>query len=300
MTISAGCPRVDLNVCQLSLHCYQSHNQRASCDGRSETRSANQNIGNGVHSLLLRAIVLRTSASVTPAQIDRRRLLAKRLRATRLGGDDFLYRRALDDCLDRSSFVPGRIGKAVIVGGLVHPDELRLTPTAQSLEHLPLEALEPGCADIVIAVGLFEISEDPALTAFILHQSLKPGGRLIGSTIGSGSLTRMRRAFLDAERAGGRAVQRFHPLPDAAALSGILSGAGMKDVVIDVDGFHVRYSGLDHLIRDLRSMGCTNSLLGSVLPLRRADYEGARSQFSAGMERVEEKFEILHFSASPK
>lgn len=250
-----------------------------------------------MHSLLLRLIVLRTSASVTLAQIDRRRLLAKRSRATRLGSDDFLYRRALDDCLDRSSFMTRRIGKAVIVGGPGHPNELRLIPTAQSLEHLSLEALEPGCADIVIAVGLFEISEDPALTAFILHQSLKPDGRLIGSTIGSGSLTRMRRAILDAERAGGRAVRRFHPLPDAAALSGILSDAGMKDVVIDVDGFHVRYSGLDHLIRDLRSMGCTNSLSGSVLPLRRAVYEAARDLFSAGMDRVEENFEILHFSA---
>ena len=270
---------------------------RWKCEIDGETRSSDQNIGNGVHSLLLRVIVLRTSASVTPAQIDRRRLLAKRLRATSLGGDYFLYRRALDDCLDRLNFMTDRLAEAVVVAGPGHSEALRLVPAAQSLEHVPLEALEPECADIVIAVGLFEISEDPALTAFILHQSLKPGGRLIGSTIGSDSLTRVRRAFLDAERSGGRAVRRFHPLPDPAALSGILSGAGMKDVVIDVDGFQVRYSGLDHLIRDLRSMGCANSLSGSVLPLRRADYEGARALFSAGMERVEENFEILHFSA---
>jgi hypothetical protein len=79
-----------------------------------------------------------------------------------------------------------------------------------------------------------------------------------------------------------------------------LSGAGLRDVVIDVDGFDVRYSGLDHLVRDLRSMGCTNSLNGDMPPLPRAVYKDARNLFSGGAERVEERFEILHFSGFAK
>jgi SAM-dependent methyltransferase len=215
-------------------------------------------------------------------------------------GDRFLYKRAFEDCLDRLDSMTGPVGRVVVVGNDVSEDVASEMPGASVVNSLPLESLEPECADIVIAVGVIEHADDPAIAAFVLNHSLRPGGRLIGATIGSGSLPRLRRAFLDAERAAGRAAQRFHNLPDPAALSALLSGAGLKDVVIDVDAFQARYDGLDHLVQDLRSMGCTNSLAGPRPYLGGTAYQRARNFFSDGAPRVEEGFEILHFSGVAK
>ena len=263
-----------------------------------DPRSLGNNPRNGVHGLLLRAICFRTSAAVT--QLDRSRLSAKAARAANSSSDRFLHERALEDCLDRLHSMPGGLGQVAIVGYPATEDVAHRISNAKSVEPFTLESIEPECADVVIAVGAIDHAEDPAIAAFILRHSLRPGGRLIGATIGSGSLARMRRAFLDAERAAGRAARRFHPMPDPASLSTMLSGSGLSDVVIDVDGFNVRYSSLDHLVRDLRSMGCTSSLAGAVPPLHRAIYEDARHHFSAGADRVEERFEILHFSGVAK
>ena len=190
----------------------------------------------------------------------------------------------------------GALGRIAIVDYPASGHALPRIPNAQSVDQLTLEALEPGFADVVIAVGVLDHAEDPAIAAFVLRHSLRPGGRLIGAAIGSGSLPKMRNAFLEAERASGRVARRFHRLPDPASLSAQLSSAGLTDVVIDVDALQVRYNGLDHLVRDLRSMGCTNSLAGAVPHLGRATYERARKFFSGGAHRVEERFEILHFS----
>ncbi|QIK95510.1 hypothetical protein G7076_02545 [Sphingomonas sp. HDW15A] len=236
---------------------------------------------------------------MTRVKLDPRRLCAKQSRAKRLGSDDFLYRRAIEDCLDRLQFLPGPVGDLVILEGPGKQEDGPVVPGAASVVSLALSSLEPGCADLVLAVGVLDYADDPAIAAFITRHALRPGGRLIGASIGSGSLPRMRRAFLDAERASGRAAQRFHAMLDAATLSEMLSGAGFTDVVVDVDSFDVRYSGLDSIVRDLRSMGCTNSLAGAIPALDRGVYRDARNLFSSG-ERVEERFEILHFSGIAK
>lgn len=258
-----------------------------------QARSVPGHAENGVHAPLLRGICFRTSTTVS--QLDRPRLLAKQDRSSRKPGDWFLHERALEDCVERLQLTGG-LGRIAIVGYPASGHALPRIPNAQSVDHFALEALEPGFADVVIAVGVLDHAEDPAIAAFVLRHSLRPGGRLIGAAIGSGSLPNMRSAFLEAERAGGRVARRFHRLLDPASLSALLTGAGLRDVVIDVDALQVRYDGLDHLVRDLRSMGCTNSLAGAVPPLGRAVYESARNFFSGGAHRVEERFEILHFS----
>ena len=264
-----------------------------------EARPTGNNAGNGIHGLLLRAICFRTSGAVN--HLDPRRLSAKEARAARITGDNFLRVRALEECIDRLRDLRGHVGRVIIVDsstlGSAEPQRIL---DADSFTRLPLESLEPGCADVIIAAGVLDHAPDPSVAAFVLRHALKPGGRLLGATIGSGSLPRMRRAFIDAERATGRAAQHFHPLPDAKSLSALLVGGGFSDVVIDVDGFNVRYSSLDDLIRDLRSMGCTSSLAGSVPSISREVYAKAHDIFSSGAERVEERFEILHFSGVAK
>ncbi|HET9356185.1 MAG TPA: hypothetical protein VFO42_08485 [Sphingomicrobium sp.] len=228
--------------------------------------------------------------------IDPERRSAKQARARRRGGDLFLYARAFAECAER-------------VRLLSDPPEQMLTVTcagrewtgrAGALPEAPvvaLDDLEPHCADVLIAVGVLDQVDDPALAAFILTKALKPGGRLFGAALGGRSLAHLRGALLNAERARGRAVQRVHPMLDPPSLAGLLGSVGLRDVVLDIDRVEVGYRRLDQLVADLRDMGCTSSLAGPVPPLSRGIFEQARRNFSDGREQVRETFEILHFSA---
>ena len=234
---------------------------------------------------------------MTRQAIDHSRRSAKRERARRRHGDLFLSRRAFAECAER-------------LGLLAVPPQRSLIVTCPGLEWTAeafaigdwrvasLNELEPHSADFIIAVGVLDQAEDPALAAFILNHALTPGGHLTGAVLGGRSLNRLRGAFLDAERAGGRAVQRFHPMLDPPSVAELLSAAGLRDVVVDVDRIEVGYRGLGQLVADLRDMGCTNSLAGPPDPIPRAIYEQAHLNYLDGLERVPELFEILHFSAS--
>lgn len=233
---------------------------------------------------------------MTAQALDPVRRSAKRERARRRAGDLFLYRRAFAECAERIGLLakaPERLLIATAPG-------LEWTAEASAIGDVPvvaLDALEPHTADLIIAVGLLDQVDDPSLAAFILSQALAPGGHLLGAALGQGSLPKLRSAMLDAERATGRAVQRFHPMLDAASLAGLLSAAGLRDVVLDADRVEVRYRSLEQLTGDLRDMGCTGSLAGHVPPLGRAIFAQAGRNFSDGAERVSETFETLHFSA---
>ena len=208
----------------------------------------------------------------------------------------FLYARAFADCADRLALI-------------APPPERLLIVTCPGLEWtaadsgiagarvVALDALDPHSADLIVAVGVLDQADDPALAAFILNHALVPGGRLLGAALGGRSLERLRGALLDAERAGGRAVQRFHPMLDGPALAELLTAAGLRDAVLDVDRVAVNYRDIGQLVADLRDMGCTGSLAGNLDPLQRKIYEQASQSFSGGRERVPETFEILHFSA---
>lgn len=252
-----------------------------------------QNPGKDGHAPLSLAPALRTSAGVeSPTDIARR--TAKRERARRRDGDLFLYARAFADCAERGPLSSGSRPLLVTATGF----EWTARAAQFDAEVRPLEALQPRSADRIVAVGVLDLADDPALAAFILHQALRPGGLLIGAAIGGRSLERMRAALLEAERAAGRVAQRFRPMPDAVALAALLTGAGLRDVVIEVDRVRVAYRGLDQLVSDLRDIGCTGGPPGPVPYLQRTVAEAARSHFLGGEQRVEERFEILNFSAA--
>ncbi|WP_118857597.1 hypothetical protein [Sphingomonas mesophila] len=225
--------------------------------------------------------------------IDPRRRAAKAQRAERRGGDLFLVERALGECLDRLAELPGG-GNALII--TAEPRQWLANAVRSPLPVQSPALLTPHCADTIIALGLFEDAEDPTLTAFVLGQALRPGGRLIGACLGPQSLPRLRAALLDAERAEGRAVQRFNPLPDPASLAAMLTAAGLANVVVDVDRCAVSYRSALHLVRDLRDMGCTASRSAPHVPLSRKIVEQLEINFLGGLERATETFEIQYFS----
>lgn len=233
---------------------------------------------------------------MTRQQIDPRRRAAKHTRARRRGGDLFLHARAYAECAERIALLAELPTRVVVTT----PSGMEWAAAAHGLgdaQVIALADLEPRCADLIVAVGVIEHADDPALAAFILAHAVTPQGNVIGATLGSGSLARLRGAMLDAERMQGRAVQRFHPLLDSPSLAGLLTEIGLRNVVVDVDRVEVGYRSMDRLVADLRDMGGSSSLAGSIPNIGRAARRQAAANFMAGQDRVTESFEILHFSA---
>ncbi len=152
-----------------------------------------------------------------------------------------------------------------------------------------------GSFDLVISIGLLDHANDPRLAAAILAGLLGPGGHLVGAIVGGDSLSTLRRALIDADRATGRAAQRFHPMMDGNSLASLLSEVGLSQPVVDVDRVSVSYAEPARLVADLRAMGCSRRLTAAPSPLTRSAWRAATS--SLGPDRFEERFDLLHFSA---
>ena len=226
----------------------------------------------------------------------------RRLRARRLESDRFLQARALGDCLDRLADINRDFGSVLIIGNVDDQSIAQLasalpdaTITAQSPDDLG--HLTPGAFDLCLSIGELETSDDLATAAFVRRHLLAPGGLLLGAIVGGDSLPRLRAAMLAADQSLGIASPRIHPSIDGPSLSALLTSVGLVEPVIEVDRVDVRYSSLDRLIADLRSMGCTNILTQRLRrPLTRQQIEIARRTFIDNGTHAVERFELIHFT----
>ncbi len=90
-----------------------------------------------------------------------------------------------------------------------------------------------------------------------LHRVLKPGGLLLFSTFGPGTLQELR----DAWSSDGESphVNHFY---DPHAIGGALLQAGFAEPVLDVDRIVVRYPDVITLMRELKAIGAQNAMNG--------------------------------------
>ena len=221
--------------------------------------------------------------------------------------DHFLLARAGEDIVDLIGTPPlrcatiGDPGATVLRWFEVHG----VTP--EPLDPLPLKAGDPdavlkdprfhdgvGAYDLVLTLGLFEQCNMPDLAAAVLAGLLAPGGRLVGVTVGGGSLATLRDALLAVDRAEGRAAIRVHPMMDGSGLAGLLAGAGLADPVVNVDRVNVRYSSPHRLVGDLRAMGCSRRLAAPSPPISKRQWHALCRQLAAPFI---ERFDLLHFHA---
>jgi hypothetical protein len=136
----------------------------------------------------------------------------------------------------------------------------------------------------------------------LLHsrKALAPGGLMIASFLGGGSLPVLRAAMLAAD--GDRPAPRIHPQVDVRAGGQLLQRAGFADPVIDSRPLDVRFRSLDGLVGDLRAMGLGNVLVRSGPPLGKAARARAEAAFAAAGKdgRTTERFEIVTLSGWKK
>jgi SAM-dependent methyltransferase len=222
-----------------------------------------------------------------------RERLSRALRVNeRVGGADFLLRRAAAELADRLLLVKRNFRVAVDLGspgphaawGLVNDGRidfvLRAAPTglavgegtyARAVIDEERSALGDASCDLVVSLlALQSVNDLPgALTQ--IRRALKPDGLFLGCLLGGESLNELRQSLTAAEsEILSGASPRVAPFADFRPLGTLLQRAGLALPVVDLDRAIVRYGDMFSLMRDLRAMGWTNALVArSRTPLRR-------------------------------
>lgn len=225
----------------------------------------------------------------------RRRMLAVQRRAD---APRYLIEDMIEDVQDRLGFLRVEPRRALVIGDW----------TASLAAGLNAEMLEPAAGydeesplpsagyDFIACLGTLDTVNDLPGALVHLRGGLAPGGLMIASFIGAGSLPQLRATMLAAD--GERPAPRMHPMVDVRAGAQLLQRAGFADPVADYRTLRASFRSLDGLTADLRAQGLSSVLARGGPPLNRAALERARQAFAAAGDngRTVERFEIVTLS----
>ena len=201
----------------------------------------------------------------------------------------------VEDVVERLAFLRHEPRNALIIGDYGGTLAARLLARgAVVLEASPEDGLDDeqplpfAGLDFIANLGTLDTVNDLPGALLHLRGALAPGGLLIASLVGAGSLPALRAAMFAAD--GERPAPRLHPMIDVRAGAQLLQRAGFADPVADDRSLTVRFSSLDRLVGDLRAQGLSNVLARPGPPLGHTALSVARSTFGRA---TEEQFEII-------
>lgn len=215
----------------------------------------------------------------------------------------YLLADMVDDVVERLGFLRFEPRRALVVGDWTGELARSLTErnvdvTTSDPENLDEERPYPFSGfDFIASLGTLDTVNDLPGALIHLRNALTPGGLMIASFSGAGSLPMLRSVMLAAD--GDRPAPRIHPQVDVRAGGQLLQRAGFADPVIDSRTISASFRSLPALVADLRAQGLSNVLKRPGPPLSRAAYQNACAAFSALGEngRTTERFEILTLSS---
>ena len=197
---------------------------------------------------------------------------AARSRASRLNGDRFLERAAVEGLADRLAAVTRKFERGLFIGDAV---PVEMAAFAQSWTCATFDGNEilavNGAFDLGVSLFSLQAINDLPGALVQVCRALRPDGLFVGALLGGATLGELRDAFAHAETATrGGISPRVSPFADVRDMGGLLQRAGFALPVADVERLTVRYRDFFALVRDLRVHGWTNSLAErSRRPLRR-------------------------------
>lgn len=242
-------------------------------------------------------------SQAVPHIFDSRRMTLRQERAavrqTQASAARWLLDAMAEDVVERLGFLrfPAR---ASLVTGLGAKAVAKALEGRVSLaDSLPLETpLFGGPFDLVVTLGELDTINDLPGTLIHLRHALAPGGLLLATLVGAGSLPALRSALLAAD--GERSAARVHPQIDDRAASGLLERAGFSRQVVDRYALTARYGTLERLVADLRDQGLTSVLADRAPPLGKAALQRAQRAIASHADadgKTSERFEILTLTA---
>jgi SAM-dependent methyltransferase len=231
----------------------------------------------------------------------RRRALRQRMLTLQRQQDAprYLIADMVDDVRDRLSFLRVEPRRALVIGDwtrtLTFPDaDLTSADPADGFDE---EQPFPFAGfDFIASLGTLDTVNDLPGALIHLRNALAPGGLMIASFPGAGSLPGLRTAMFAAD--GERPAARIHPQIDVRAGGQLLQRTGFADPVIDCRSLDVSFRSLERLVGDLRAQGLANVLARPGPPLGKGALKRASDAFAAKQEngRTTERFEIITLS----
>ena len=227
----------------------------------------------------------------------RRRRARERMRRLQQRPDAprWLHEALAADMAERLAFLRHTPRRALIVGDvgraleLADCDIVRADPAPVTGE-LAIDEERPltfgARFDLIASLATLDTVNDLPGALVHLRRALAPGGLLLASFVGAGSLPGLRAAMLAAD--GTRPAPRLHPMVDVRAGAALLQRCGYADPVADGWQLQVRFRSLAQAIGDLRAQGLSNVLFRSGPPLGKAALARAEAAF-----QPEEQFEIV-------
>jgi SAM-dependent methyltransferase len=154
---------------------------------------------------------------------------------------------------------------------------------------------------IVSGLALHRVNDLPGALIQI-RRALAPDGLFIAALLGSGALSELREALIEAEaEAQGGASPRVAPFGDVRAYGALLQRAGFALPVADAETLTVRYASPGEVMREIRALGGGNVLIArSRKPLARRTLQRAeeiyRARHGTPDGKVSASFEIVYLS----
>jgi SAM-dependent methyltransferase len=208
----------------------------------------------------------------------------------------------VEDVVERLAFVRHKPARVLLIGetgGVLQgtfgmdTEVLAVEPALGFAEEQPYGL---GSFELIASLGTLDTVNDLPGALLHIRAALAPGGLLIASFPGAGSLPKLRDAMLVAD--GERPAARIHPLVDVRAGAQLLQRTGFADPVADSRHLDVGFRSMARAVQDLRAQGLTNVLADPPPPLGKcAAIRAAQAFGAAGHEgRTVERFEIVTLS----
>ncbi len=237
----------------------------------------------------------------------RRRLAMRRRMLTMQSAPDaprYIVEDMTEDVLERLAFLRFEPGKTLLIGDwtgtLATSLRARGIEVAESEPASGFDEEQPypqsAAFNFIASLGTLDTVNDLPGALIHIRQALAPGGLMIASFMGAGSLPVLRNCMLEAD--GDRPAPRLHPQIDVRAGGQLLQRAGFADPVVDSRPLQASFRSLEGLVGDLRAQGLSNCLADPGPPLGKVALDRARGAFSAAGdgERTVERFDILTLS----
>jgi NADH dehydrogenase [ubiquinone] 1 alpha subcomplex assembly factor 5 len=159
--------------------------------------------------------------------------------------------------------------------------------------------LEDQSADLIISNSTLHWVDDLPKLLLKIRSILLPNGVFLAAFPGGETLQELRQSLVEAEsNLKGGASPRVSPFVDLADAAALLQRVGFAMPVADVDRITVTYENIFTLMKDLRCMGETNSLIARRRQFSRRDVfleadKIYREKFSNKKGGIRVTFEIL-------
>ncbi|MCB1773964.1 MAG: malonyl-ACP O-methyltransferase BioC [Gammaproteobacteria bacterium] len=158
------------------------------------------------------------------------------------------------------------------------------------LDHLPVAAQS---VDLVFANASLQWSANPAAALRDIARAVKPGGLLIFSSFGPGTLRELRTAWSEVD--GHPHVHTFIDMHDYGDM---LTASGLADPIMDVERMTLTYAEVGQLMREIKVIGAGNASVGRGRGLvgreRMARLHAAYERFRDADGRLPASYEIVH------